>query len=182
MKSARILVLALAILLLGLGLSVTPPNWGQEPKDKNSYDPGLYKDKREKELWPPDPEMHPLVQEEAVAEREVVELIESYKRTENEAERSKIKSKLAALLEKEFDVQQKRRDLELSRVEARLKKVRDLWKKRSDARQTIIGKRLDQLLSEADGLGWTPPPDIHLHQNLFSGKIGYQPQWKAPGK
>ena len=165
MKSARILVLVPAILFVVFGLCVTPPNWGQEPKYKNSYGPGLYKDKGEKGSWPPDPEMHPLVQEEAVAEREVVELIDSYKRTENDVERSKIKSKLAALLEKEFDLQQKRRDLELSRAEARLKKVRDLWKKRSDARQTIIDKRLDQLIREADGLGWTPPPGINLRQN-----------------
>ena len=169
MKSARILVLALAILLLGLGLSVTPPNWGQEPKYKDGkatdYGPGGPNYYGKNGSWPPDPEMHPLVQQEAVAEQEVVEMIESYKRTENDVERSKIKSKLAALLEKEFDLQQKRRDLELGRAEARLKKVRELWKKRSDARQTIIDKRLDQLLREADGLGWTPPAGVNLRQN-----------------
>ena len=65
-------------------------------------------------------------------------------------------------MEKEFDLQQKRRDLDLVRVEARLKKVRDLMKKRSEARQSIIDKRLDQLIREAEGLGWTPPAGISL--------------------
>lgn len=125
--------------------------------------------------------MEKLVQEEAAAEREVASLIESYAHTEGDTERSKIKSKVAAALEKEFDMQQKRRDLELSRVEARLKKVRELMKKRSDARQSIIEKRLDQLLREADGLGWTPPAGVNLHQNTpFPGQ-GRSPAYGLPG-
>ena len=38
-----------------------------------------------------------------------------------------------------------------------MKKLRDVMKKRSDARATIIDKRLDQLLNEASGLGWSTP-------------------------
>jgi hypothetical protein len=30
-------------------------------------------------------------------------------------------------------------------------------KKRADAQKSIVEKHLDQLLREADGLGWTPP-------------------------
>jgi hypothetical protein len=33
-------------------------------------------------------------------------------------------------------------------------------KKRGDARQDIVKNRLDQLIREADGLGWTAPPGI----------------------
>lgn len=175
MKSARILVL---VLFLGFGLSVTLLAWGQEPlldtgrsSSSDGQHPSLIflTDQRGG-----DAEMDKLVQEEAAAEREVSSLIASYAHTEGDTERSKLKSKVATALEKEFDLQQKRRDLELARVEARLKKVRELMKKRGDARQSIIDKRLDQLLREADGLGWTPPPGVNLHQNnpynLFSGK------------
>jgi hypothetical protein len=85
--------------------------------------------------------------------RQVAKLIESYAHAETDAQRSKIKSVLATTLEKEFELQQKRRDLDLVRVKARLKKVRDLMKKRGEPRQSIIDKRLDQLIREAEGLG-----------------------------
>ncbi len=172
MKFSRILVMATMCLLVGYGVSVTLRAWGQQPlpvSPGTGYAPPL------SDLAYPmipngvrqraDAEMDKLVQEEAAAEREVAKLIESYTHAEGDTERSKIKSKLESALEKEFDLQQKRRDLELTRVEARLKKVRELMKKRSEARQSIIDKRLDQLLREADGLGWTPPPGINLRQN-----------------
>lgn len=171
MKFARILVL---VLFLGFGLSVTLLAWGQEPLISSSS--GIPGASGEFVLLRHggDAEMDRLVQEESAAEREVASLIESYTHTEGDTERSKIKSKVATALEKEFDLQQKRRDLELSRVETRLKKVRELMKKRSEARQSIVDKRLDQLLREADGLGWTPPPGVNLRQNnLFGGKNGW---------
>jgi hypothetical protein len=31
-------------------------------------------------------------------------------------------------------------------------------KKRDEERKTIIDKRLDQIVREAEGLGWSPPP------------------------
>lgn len=173
MKSARIFVLLPAIVLLGLGLSATPRNWGQEgtkEKSSDAYNPVLTGNNLLQGAWrKADPEMDKLMREEATAEREVAALIESYTRTVGDKGRSEIRSKVAAALEKEFDLQQKRRDLELGRVEARLKKVRELMKKRSEARQSIIEKRLDQLLREADGLGWTPPAGIHLQQNQGQG-------------
>jgi hypothetical protein len=182
MKSARILVLTLVSLLLAfvfsVSLSVTLRAWGQEPLPGNSQLPASGGSIAIQDLgvWARrggDAEMDKLVQEEAATEREVAALIESYTHTEGDKGRSDIKSKVATALEKEFDLQQKRRDLELSRVEARLKKVRELMKKRSEARQSIIDKRLDQLLREADGLGWTPPPGVNLHQNNpFVGKNG----------
>jgi hypothetical protein len=173
MKSTRILVLASLILLMGYGVSVTLCAWGQTPAAKSSVPPGAVN-----VLGPlpagqqlaigyrheADPEMDKLLQEEATAERQVSTLIESYSRAEKDTDRSKIKSELGVALEKEFDLQQKRRKLELDRVEERLKKVRELMQKRTDARQTIIDKRLDQLIREAEGLGWTPPPGISLPQ------------------
>lgn len=176
MKSARILAISMVVLLIGYGVNVTLRAWGQQPQ--TGFDSGLSAFPTPPGAMPlliqgarhaGDAEMNKLVQEEAAAERDVANLIESYAHTEGDAERSKIKSKLGSALEKEFDLQQKRRDLELSRVEARLKKVRELMKKRGEARQSIIDKRLDQLLREADGLGWTPPPGVNLRQNQSNG-------------
>jgi hypothetical protein len=105
-----------------------------------------------------DPELDKLTAAEAEAAREVAKLVAEYKQTEDDAERTKIKTKLSAALSKQFDQQQKRRELELARAEAQLKKVRELMKKRGEERKTIVEKRLDQVVREAEGLGWTPPP------------------------
>jgi hypothetical protein len=107
-----------------------------------------------------DKEMQALLSEEGKSEREAATLVRDYARTENDAERAKIKTKLTELLSKEFDTQQKRRDLELTRLEAQVKKLRDIMRKRSDARQSIVQSRLDQLIREAEGLGWTASPAL----------------------
>jgi hypothetical protein len=104
-----------------------------------------------------DPEMGRLMNEESKLEREVGKLVQDYSRTEDEGQRSKIRTKLSTILQSQFDLQQKRRDLEVTRIETQLKKLRELMQKRTAARQSIVEKRLDQLLREADGLGWTPP-------------------------
>jgi hypothetical protein len=158
MMSARILVIGLMSLLVGYGAIATLPAWGQNRQPVTAK--GLV------ELAPgqlslysagSDAEMDKLLQEEAAAEHQVHQLVELYARRESETERGKIRANLATALQKEFDLQQKRRDLELARIEARVKKVRELMQKRADARQSIIEKRLDQLFREAEGLGWTPP-------------------------
>jgi hypothetical protein len=110
-----------------------------------------------------DPEMVKLRTEEARLERDVMALLRDYARAKEDEARSKVKEKLSAVLDKQFDLQQKRRKLEVDRIEAELKKLRDLMQKRTDARKTIVEKRLDQLVREADGLGWTPPPNVPIH-------------------
>lgn len=95
-----------------------------------------------------------LVQENQI-EGEVRTLVNQYAGTEKEGDRAAIKKKLAANLEKQFDLQQKRREMEVARIEAQLKKLRDLIKKRTDARQSIKDRRMDQLIQEVEGLGWT---------------------------
>jgi hypothetical protein len=105
----------------------------------------------------PDPETDKLRAGEIKADQEVSALIVEYGRTTDDVKRGALKTKLSTALEKQFDLQQQRRDLEASRIEAQLKKLRELMKKRTDARQTIVERRLDQLLREAEGLGWTTP-------------------------
>lgn len=75
----------------------------------------------------------------------------------DQRQRAETKEKLQDVLSQQFDAQQKVRELEVARVEAKLKKLRDLITKRSDARRTILEKRLEQLIREADGLGWSSP-------------------------
>jgi hypothetical protein len=149
MKYARVLVISFAVALGAILLVVEQRAGGQGPGPiSNPQAAGA----------PADPAMEKLINEEANLERDVASLVNDYGKTAEEAERNKIKSKLSALVDKQFDLQNKRRELQLAQLEAQLKKVREQMRKRADARQTIVEKRLDQLLREADGLGWTPSP------------------------
>jgi hypothetical protein len=104
-----------------------------------------------------DPEMNELAQTEAALANESAEIIARFAEAEKAADRKQLAAELKATLAKQFDVQKKRREIELSRIEERVRKLREQIKKRDDARETIIDRRLDQLVDDADGLGWSPP-------------------------
>lgn len=104
-----------------------------------------------------DPEMGELAQVEAQASQESAELLSRYAATDNAADQKEIKAKLRTALEDQFKVQLKRQQLELARIEERVKKLREQFKKRTDTRDTIIDRRLEQLINEAEGLGWAQP-------------------------
>jgi hypothetical protein len=89
-------------------------------------------------------------------EREAARLTAEYGRIPDEKERSKVKESLAKVLEKEFDLHQKARSQEIEQIEARVKRLRNLMDKRNQARKTIVNARLDQLIRDSEGLGWTP--------------------------
>jgi hypothetical protein len=107
---------------------------------------------------PADPELAKLLEEESALNEDIRELVGDYARTQDEGKRAAIKAKLSPVIDKQFDLQQKRRELEVTRLEAQIKKVREMMKKRADTRPTIVEKRLDQILREAEGLGWTDGP------------------------
>jgi hypothetical protein len=162
MKFAR-LGIAVALVLGALGLFMSRPASGQQPASADT--PTTYTRNFPSSSSPfqmlgmrQDAEMAKLMNSENSAAQEVSRLLIDYRRTEKEEEKAKIKTKLGEALTKQFDHQQKRRDLELTRLEEKLKKVRALMKKRDEERKTIVEKRLDQLVREADGLGWAPPP------------------------
>jgi hypothetical protein len=75
--------------------------------------------------------------------------------TDDDKQRAELKDKLSQALDRQFDTQQKLRELEVSRIEARVQKLRELIRKRTDSRRKIIDNRYEQLLNDADGLGWT---------------------------
>jgi hypothetical protein len=104
-----------------------------------------------------DPEMTELSHTEAALANDSAEIFARFAETENAADRKKISAELRESLAKQFDVQRQRRELELGRIEEQVRKLREQLKKRTDARETIIERRLDQLINEAEGLGWAPP-------------------------
>ena len=105
---------------------------------------------------------------EAELERQSRDLARQYGKTENRDERDKIREKLNDALRQQFDAQQQRRKDEIKQIEEQLKKLQDLMRKREDSKSTIVQRRLEQLLQEADGLGWTSSdPATTLLPGLF---------------
>ena len=109
------------------------------------------------------PSDNPLQQSNAELDRQIGALTSRFGESAEDADRQKAKAELAELLGKQFEVQQQIREEEVGQLEARVKKLRALIDKRKEARQTIIEKRLDQLLREAEGLGWNAGGDGAKH-------------------
>ncbi|MFN0052604.1 MAG: hypothetical protein ACKV0T_10455 [Planctomycetales bacterium] len=61
---------------------------------------------------------------------------------------------VAELLDQQFEVRQQRREREIEEIERRVKRLRDAFDKRAAATEKIIERRLNDLFSDAEGLGW----------------------------
>jgi hypothetical protein len=120
-----------------------------------------------------DPETQALTAEDQRLEGEVQSLARQLMDDGNDQQRTELKQKLSAALEKQFDTQQKLRELEISRIEARVQKLRDLVRKRTEARRKIIDNRYEQLLNDAEGLGWnsTATGGVQLGQPHMPGMM-----------
>lgn len=98
-----------------------------------------------------------LRQQEDKAAGQVRRLLGQYREAAADADKEKLKKNLVEAIETQFGLQQKRRDQEIKQVEARVKRLRDLLEKREAQKRRIVDSRVDQLLREAEGLGWTAP-------------------------
>ncbi len=94
-----------------------------------------------------DPEMYALLKEGADLDRKTLELAVQYRRAPA-SQREEIKKKLTESINAHFDVRQKRRLLEVKRLEEEIKRLRDAIEARNEARELLVKKRLSQLLGE----------------------------------
>ncbi|WP_165072758.1 hypothetical protein [Paludisphaera rhizosphaerae] len=94
----------------------------------------------------------PVIQE---LSRQLVEFQKFPKKTPEQAYESEmLRQAVLKQLGQEFDARQNRYDEELNQLEAKVQKLKDLARRRQEARDQIIDRRLDQLLRDAEGLGW----------------------------
>ena len=61
---------------------------------------------------------------------------------------------LKEVLETQFAARQQRHEKELADLESKVKKLKDLVAKRQENRREIVANRLDQIMRDAQGLGW----------------------------
>jgi len=97
-----------------------------------------------------------LQQADAQLTQQTEALASQYGEASKDEDREKIKAELSELLAKQFSIQQQIREDEVAQIEARVKKLRELIEKRKAAQQSIIKQRFEQLLRDAEGLGWAP--------------------------
>ena len=101
-----------------------------------------------------DPEQYEAMQEKEKLEIEAKELVDQYKKTENESEKEELKSQITELLSKIFDIRQQNREKEIERLEERLAEAKADNKKRLENKKEIVAERLNELLGEEKWMQW----------------------------
>jgi hypothetical protein len=82
------------------------------------------------------------------------ELLRRWKETKDEAERGKIKDELNKILATEFQDHLGQQEKEIAALEAKVQKLRGQLEVRRSKQEEIIDFRVQQLLRDAEGLGW----------------------------
>ena len=98
----------------------------------------------------PDPEIEQLLKKDTEMEVQVQVLVKEWHEQKDEKVRGDLRSQVEKLTKEHFDLRQQRRELELSRLEAQLERVRASVKKRSEVKDLIIQRRIARLLGEED--------------------------------
>jgi phage-related minor tail protein len=93
--------------------------------------------------------MYELQQKDMELERQSRALAMEYAHGPKE-NREKLKEEIIALVNKQFDVRQHRRTLELKRLEEELKHLRDMLERRTKARKELVEKRVSDLVGPAE--------------------------------
>lgn len=129
-----------------------------------------------------DDEVQKLKRQEAELAQQSQSLVKRIAETENGAERTPLVNELEETINQQFDVQQQMRELEVARIEAKVKKLRETITKRSGARAAIVRNRREQLLQEAEGLGWNSPEPAHAGGRVFYQQHGVRqlPEARVP--
>ncbi len=104
--------------------------------------------------WPPenwqsleknDPDMYKLVKEDMELDHQSRELASLCRQAPQE-QRDEMKKQLQKLVNKQFEVRQARRTLEVKRVETEIQRLRDAIDRRNGAREKIVAQRVSDLL------------------------------------
>jgi hypothetical protein len=73
---------------------------------------------------------------------------------DQEAEKAGIAQQLSEVISQQFDLRQQMRENELTALEEQVRRLRELHNKRTTQKDKIVKDRVEQLLRDADGLGW----------------------------
>ena len=84
-------------------------------------------------------------------------LLGRYRNATDTAARSELRQEIGEAVAQEFDARQAVREHELKQLIEQVQRLKAMHGRRNKAKATIVRDRVDQLLREADGLGWDGP-------------------------
>lgn len=113
-----------------------------------------------------DEETRALHEQDQAHEQSARQLIQQYRAAESGTDRSDLQEKLATTVREHFETRQQLREKELAALEARVRRLRELHDKREDAKDEIVEQRVEQLIREAEGLGWSNGGEHATFPNL----------------
>jgi hypothetical protein len=86
-----------------------------------------------------------------------MKLAHDYVQAAKEEDKKELRKKLTDTLSQQFDAHLQQQQKELEDLEKKIASLRAVLKKRQEAKAAIVERRIDQLVQEAEGLGWTAP-------------------------
>lgn len=98
-----------------------------------------------------DEDMAELLRADRELEQKTIQLAHRY-RTARPDDKEKVRKELTEVVNKHFEVRQQRRELQVRRMQESLENLRTAIKKRADAREEIVKKRINNLTGEEAGL------------------------------
>jgi hypothetical protein len=88
---------------------------------------------------------------------ESAQLAKQYVDAKKEEDKTSIRKRLTETLGQQFDQHLQEQQKELDDLEKQIAHVKAVLKKRLDAKSTIVERRAEQLIQDAEGLGWNAP-------------------------
>ena len=103
---------------------------------------------------PQNTEARKLGQQERKLDSDSKRLVREYSSTDDSSKRRELEAELKKTVTAQFSIKQQIREKELADLEAQLERLRDRHQRRMDEKDGIVADRVQQLLREAEGLGW----------------------------
>jgi hypothetical protein len=101
-----------------------------------------------------DPETAKLMKSDHALSEQILALASRLKEVTDRDDLEEAEKKLLDLVTNQFEVRQSLRERQLAQLEAQLKRLRAVHEQREDQKDRIIEDRVEQLVREAQGLGW----------------------------
>lgn len=100
--------------------------------------------------------------------------------TEGDPSRDAKLSKIREQLESQFDSMHQMQAKEIAEVERRLESLQEIHDTRTENKEKIVQRRIDQLLGNWDELGWDPQPNSSQPTRRPSYQSGFYPTTNPP--
>jgi hypothetical protein len=96
------------------------------------------------------------------------ELAQKWVKADKDETKRDLSTKITDLLNQQFDLHSKQQQKELEDLEKQIAELRSVLRKRQDAKSAIVDRRLQQLLQDAQGLGWQSPSNPFITGHMPS--------------